>query len=52
MRQIHPDERYRMSADMAFQKGFEFMSTVNSRRDLYDVVKQLDSPAGHKGLDA
>lgn len=52
VRQIHPDERYRLAADMAFQKGFEYMATVNSRRDLYDVINELNSPAGVVGLDA
>lgn len=51
VRQIHPSEEYKSAASIAFQKGFEFMSEVNSRRDLYDVVKALDSPEGRKGLD-
>lgn len=51
VRQIHPDERYKRGASLAFQKGYEYMSEVNSRRELYDVIKELDSPEGHKGLD-
>lgn len=50
VRQIHPDENYKRGASMAFQKGYEYMCEVNSRRDLYDVIKELDSPEGRKGL--
>lgn len=51
VRQIHPDEQYKHGAAMAFEKGYEFMSEVNARRDLYEVIKELDSPEGRKGLD-
>nr|CCC94078.1 unnamed protein product [Trypanosoma congolense IL3000] len=50
VRQVHPDAEYKQHASYAFQKGYEYMSKVNSRRDLYDVVLQLDSPEGHKEL--
>ncbi|KAH9578237.1 Peptidase M3A/M3B catalytic domain [Trypanosoma melophagium] len=51
VRQIHPDEDYKKYASYAFQKGYEYMSKVNSRRDLYDVIVELDSPEGRKQLD-
>ncbi|KAF8291081.1 putative mitochondrial intermediate peptidase [Trypanosoma cruzi] len=51
VRQIHPDEEYKKHAAYAFQKGYEYMSKVNSRRDLYDVIVELDSPEGRKQLD-
>lgn len=50
VRQIHPDERYKRGASLAFQKGYEYMCEVNSRRELYDVICALDSPSGHAGL--
>ncbi|KPI87377.1 mitochondrial intermediate peptidase putative metallo-peptidase Clan MA(E) Family M3 [Leptomonas seymouri] len=50
VRQIHPDEKYKRGASLAFQKGYEYMCEVNSRRNLYDVIKELDSPEGRKGL--
>lgn len=50
VRQIHPDEKYKRGASLAFQKGYEYMCEVNSRRELYDVIKELDSPEGRKGL--
>ncbi|CCW69875.1 unnamed protein product [Phytomonas sp. Hart1] len=51
VRQIHPDERYKRGASLAFQKGYEYMSTVNSRQDLYEVIRSLDSAEGRQGLD-
>lgn len=51
VRQIHPDENYKKAASEAFQKGYEFMSEANSRRDLYEVICQLDSPEGHVNLN-
>ncbi|EPY31484.1 metallo-peptidase, Clan MA(E), Family M3 [Angomonas deanei] len=51
VRQIHPDEEYKRGASLAFQKGYEYMSEVNSRRTLYDTIKELDGPEGRKGLD-
>ncbi|KAK7200528.1 mitochondrial intermediate peptidase [Novymonas esmeraldas] len=50
VRQIHPDENYKRGASLAFQKGYEYMCEVNSRRDLYEVIKELDSAEGRKGL--
>ena len=50
VRQIHPDEKYKRGASLAFQKGYEYMCEVNSRRELYDVIKELDSPEGRQGL--
>lgn len=50
VRQIHPDEEYKKYAAYAFQKGYEYMSKVNSRRDLYDVILELDSLEGRKEL--
>ncbi|CBH16104.1 metallo-peptidase, Clan MA(E) Family M3 [Trypanosoma brucei gambiense DAL972] len=52
VRQVHPDAEYKQHASFAFQKGYEYMSKVNSRRDLYDVVLQLDSTEGHKELSS
>ncbi|KAG5489611.1 hypothetical protein GH5_00489 [Leishmania sp. Ghana 2012 LV757] len=52
VRQIHPDENYKRGASLAFQKGYEYMCEVNSRRDLYDVIKELDSSEGRSGLTA
>lgn len=51
VRQIHPDERYKQCAALAFQKGYEYMSHINSRRDFYEILLELDSPEGHKGMD-
>ncbi|RNF12869.1 metallo-peptidase, Clan MA(E), Family M3 [Trypanosoma rangeli] len=51
VRQIHPDEEYKKYASYAFQKGYEYMSKVNSRRDLYNVIVELDSPEGRMQLD-
>lgn len=51
VRQIHPDENYKNAASEAFQKGYEFMSEANSRRDLYEVICELDSPEGHAKLN-
>lgn len=51
VRQIHPDEHYKHFASLAFQKGYEFMSEANSRRDLYEVIRKLDSPDGHAKLN-
>ncbi|EPY22990.1 mitochondrial intermediate peptidase [Strigomonas culicis] len=51
VRQVHPDEEYKRGATLAFQKGYEYMSQVNAQRELYDVIRELDSPEGRKGLD-
>lgn len=51
VRQIHPDDAYKQGASEAFQRGYVFMSEANSRRDLYDVICALDSPAGHAALN-
>ncbi|KAG8348727.1 putative Peptidase family M3 [Trypanosoma vivax] len=50
VRQIHPDAEYKDHASYAFQKGYEYMSKVNARRDLYEVVLELDSPEGRQQL--
>lgn len=52
VRQIHPSEAYKSAASEAFQRGYEFMSEANSRRDLYEVICRLDSPEGHSQLNA
>lgn len=50
VRQIHPDEEYKNKAGEAFQKAHEYMCEVNSRRELYDVLVDLSTPAARKEL--
>lgn len=50
VRQIHPDEEFKKQASSAFQRAHEYMCEVNSRRELYDVLVELASPASRKEL--
>jgi mitochondrial intermediate peptidase len=50
VRQMHPDDEYKTYASHAFQRAHEYMCEVNSRRELYDVLVELDSPAARKEL--
>eukprot|EP00796_Vickermania_ingenoplastis_P010988 gene10988-7632_t len=51
VRQIHPSDAYKNGALEAFQRGHQFMSEANSRRDLYEVIRRLDSPEVYAQLD-
>ena len=52
VRQIHPDPAYRKSAAEAFTHVHEFMCEVNSRRELYDVLLELDHPESRAQLSS
>lgn len=44
VRQMHPNDTYKLKATEAFTRMHQWMCEANTRRDLYDVVVELTAP--------
>jgi intermediate peptidase len=50
VRQLHPEQAYKMAATEAFMKGHQWMWHANARRDLYDHVCDIARPENQIAL--